>query len=656
MDDNFKQQLLQEALRIGGDLLSKAQKDEYGTHWLCMGMGTQKEATWNKSEAIYTGVSGIVLLFLELYRQSGEEKFLQAAKDGAEWVIAYCEANPTTYYAFFTGRMGAAYMLTKMTAVTGKEEYTTKALHLVKDCLAFLDEEQTIDDLINGTSGTLLGLLHLHHATREERLLEDIDKYLQHLIKAAHFGPKGLYWDRSSKNIKGLCGFSHGAGGIGYAFLELGHYFQNPEFYQVALQAFAYEDHYFDTAMGNWPDMRKGIYDEDSFTEHREAYARGEYGFFTESSDMAAWCHGAPGIGLSRLRAVELIENEQMQKDLDSAIKKTKEGNVDIETLRQSFTLCHGGGGNAMLFLDAYAQLEDERYLDMAATVGDRALRSSVANGLYYSGFSTAGTQEDTSLFMGNAGVAYFYLNLRDPQNTPSILKPNVSGTYEGEQTLSNMTWKSLQQQLMGKLYPRTSKLYQEAMQGPLEQHAVVPSDEPFDLSVIKEKLDAAVSTSDKAMVEDIHRIESARLSLGMKTVSDSFIYIKNYMESSANQKLIRDMGVEEFRTIGLRLSDEVQLVETRWSWEGTEAKKEEEEAYILLCAMPEGVREFPLNQFAFVLFDAFETTKNVAQVLEELMEVFEVNDESEVTLLENAALDQIKEGMASGFLVREDR
>jgi len=42
-----------------------------------------------------------------------------------------------------------------------------------------------------------------------------------------------------------LCGFSHGASGIGATFLELGYYFSNPVFYRIALDIFSHEDQYF---------------------------------------------------------------------------------------------------------------------------------------------------------------------------------------------------------------------------------------------------------------------------------------------------------------------------------------------------------------------------------------------------------------------------
>jgi lantibiotic modifying enzyme len=166
-----------------------------------------------------------------------------------------------------------------------------------------------VDDLINGNSGTLLGLLHLHAASGEKWILESIDCFIRHLVDRANHGPAGLYWDRSPQLISGLFGFSHGAAGIGFVFLELGHYFQNEAFYTIARQAFLYEGYFFNQAKKhkNWPDLRRGIYSDDDYREHQKAFLEGDMDFFTSGGDMNAWCHGAAGIGLSRVRAFQLL-------------------------------------------------------------------------------------------------------------------------------------------------------------------------------------------------------------------------------------------------------------------------------------------------------------------------------------------------------------
>ena len=138
--------------------------------------------------------------------------------------------------------------------------------------MAALEKGSSIDDLINGYAGTIVGLLYVHEYTKDDRLIPVIEAYTEKLLDKGTFGKYGIYWDRASTLLRGLCGFSHGTAGIGYAFLQLGYYFKNPAFYFIAEMAFGYENQFYNPAAQNWPDFRKGFYDEDSLKEFKEAY------------------------------------------------------------------------------------------------------------------------------------------------------------------------------------------------------------------------------------------------------------------------------------------------------------------------------------------------------------------------------------------------
>ena len=91
-----------------------------------------------------------------------------------------------------------------------------------------------------------------------------------------------------------LTGLSHGASGMGIALIEAGVALGEEEFIAGGVRAFAYEHECLDEVRGNWPDFR--------------THASGPDG---TPSSMIAWCHGAPGIGLARLRALTLIPEHE---------------------------------------------------------------------------------------------------------------------------------------------------------------------------------------------------------------------------------------------------------------------------------------------------------------------------------------------------------
>src|SRR6185312_1742493 len=90
---------------------------------------------------------------------------------------------------------------------------------------------------------------------------------------------------------------------------------------KAALGAFEYERGVFDERRRNWPDLRE--------LPGQEKSAEGEF--------MTAWCHGAPGVGLSRVLALRHIDDERCRQEIDVAVGTT---------LRSGFgtnhSLCHG--------------------------------------------------------------------------------------------------------------------------------------------------------------------------------------------------------------------------------------------------------------------------------------------------------------------------
>src|SRR6266536_2777075 len=54
-----------------------------------------------------------------------------------------------------------------------------------------------------------------------------------------------------------LCGYAHGASGMGLALIEAGVEYQRPDWIDGGLAAFNYEDQLYDAERDNWPDLRE---------------------------------------------------------------------------------------------------------------------------------------------------------------------------------------------------------------------------------------------------------------------------------------------------------------------------------------------------------------------------------------------------------------
>src|SRR6266568_8349629 len=313
---------LNESVQIAEQLIQSLIKDVHGIYWETLLEDiVKKKKTKIKSETVYNGTSGIALFFIELYKVTLNKKYKEIAKKGIQWSHWNCLQYKNSNYAFITGRMGITYAWLKLYEIDKNKTYIKNALQLTKGVNTFLKTQKTNDYFV-GTSGTLLVLIHLHGITKEKWVLKSIDIYIKTLLQNAKYGKKGIYWDAYPQQIRPISGFSHGASGIGFVFLELARYFNNPSFYTIAQQSFLYENSYFDKKIYNWPDFRVDLWDKEALIDKEKDFKEGKLQNFMKTKNINIWSYGAAGIGVVRLHSYNLFKNNSDLSDAKKAIKK----------------------------------------------------------------------------------------------------------------------------------------------------------------------------------------------------------------------------------------------------------------------------------------------------------------------------------------------
>ncbi len=198
---------------------------------------------------------------------------------------------------------------------------------------------------------------------------------------------------------------AHGAAGQVHALLELVVVSGDDRLRAAAEEAVAYERRLFDPPTGNWPDLRDD--------------GHGPAG----SASGIAWCHGAPGILLSRRCASEVLgpdEDDELRSGFATTERWVRSA---LATRPGNFSLCHGLAGNAEVLWETAGGLGQDpgsaRRLahDVAAMGTEEHARTGDA--------WPCGTPggETPSLMLGLAGIGLFYLRLHDP-SIPSVLAP----------------------------------------------------------------------------------------------------------------------------------------------------------------------------------------------------------------------------------------
>ena len=347
--------------------------------------------------SLYSGLPGIAIFLAAQFAVDGGLRYRKAtlgiARSLRRSLLDSALDRRTVRTSFLATGIGGAvgagstiYGLLKAGQILNDEETLDTSL-----CLSRLLDGDAIRadkklDVVSGSAGAILSLLALWKYIGEAELLQ----------KAVLCGER-LLETRSSEGAwltaarRPLAGFSHGAAGIGLALLRLNAIAPDVRFLQAAMAAFAYERTLLSPMACDWEDLRDG--------------AKVRYG-------NAGWCHGAPGIALSRIGALKVVNAEEMElplrSDLDFGLRYLLEKEIE-----GSGTVCCGEMGRADVLMEA------ARYLDRPGLeVLARQRVSSVVAALlpaeerpFVPGF-----------FQGSAGIGYGLLRLIAPGRLPSVL------------------------------------------------------------------------------------------------------------------------------------------------------------------------------------------------------------------------------------------
>jgi type 2 lantibiotic biosynthesis protein LanM len=399
--------------RIGAQLCRDALRDGTRANW----MGDSKEYVGNAwvtafrvmGPDLYCGTAGIALFLAQLYRATGEKLYRSTAEAGAAHALSRLDdIVPMAKSSFYMGQVGIAYALLEIGGIFGDKKLVKKSLDIIKA----LEKDDLSDqgvDVVSGSAGTIPALLAIYSSHKKDFLLDSAVAHGERLLGLANKTPNCWSWNTMGTSAQNdLAGFSHGTAGIAWAFLELSAVTGEKKYREAAEMAFAYERQHYNAQQENWPDFR-GLADPTSPAAGTVTYP-------------VAWCHGAAGIGLSRLRAFELLKEDIYRQEAETAIRTTSRMfDAANSLLKADCSLCHGATGNAELLIYGAKVLGNTEYKAAAERIGETGIAEFQAtNSSWPCGVQEGG--ETPGLMLGLAGIGHFYLRLHDPDKTPPVV------------------------------------------------------------------------------------------------------------------------------------------------------------------------------------------------------------------------------------------
>ncbi|NIY62802.1 type 2 lanthipeptide synthetase LanM family protein [Streptomyces malaysiensis] len=386
---------------------------------------------------LYSGLSGIGLFLARLGSVSGHPRFTSLALDVADEVVRRLGARDAggggaagrgaggaeseADIGAFGGLLGPLYFLGHLDRLHGGTSHLAAVREPVLSAVERALGGTKAYDIVAGSAGCALVLLALVDAglDTDGRAAALARRAARHLVAGAvpGAGGRGLTWEHHRiDSARPLTGFAHGTAGIVTALARLAPLAPDEGRARAVHGGLVYETEVFDAEAGNWPDFR---------TEAPSPY-------------RSLWCHGAAGIGMSRLDLIGRpgMAGREAELAADALVALRPEGHgADSHTGggarrltgRGSDSMCHGDLGNLELVLlaERSGRAEPGRLM---RTLGEK-LDTAAERG-WVCGSPTR--SETPGLMTGLSGVGHQMLRFACPDQVPSalLLHPPLPGRH----------------------------------------------------------------------------------------------------------------------------------------------------------------------------------------------------------------------------------
>jgi type 2 lantibiotic biosynthesis protein LanM len=387
---------LKAAIDIGNRLEELASQAQDDISWV--GVTLLNGRIWSPQPLgvdLYGGMPGVALFLGYLGLLSQQHRYTELAERTIATSIRQLEQakDDLDLIGGFDGWGGAIYALTHLGYLWHRTDLLERAYEYVELIPKLIPADKRFD-VIRGSAGCIGSLLGLYRITGSGRALEVANQCGDHLLTHAQPMEHGIGWVQESLSTRPLAGFAHGNAGIAWALLQLWSVTNQERYRTAALDAVSYERNLFSATARNWPIGEPSSDRGDNF--------------------MIAWCYGAPGIGLARLKSLGFWDGAEIREQIDAALQTTLE-----QGFGGNHSLCHGDLGNLDFILEASRTLS-QLPMDLPVNRLSAMVLESVERSGWLCGIPL--NVQTPDLMTGLAGIGYELLRLASPSEVPSVL------------------------------------------------------------------------------------------------------------------------------------------------------------------------------------------------------------------------------------------
>jgi len=406
---NPEQMFFEKAKQIADYIISQCVFDNSGISILDANIGRLGEYQQGpKPLGLYDGCEGVVIFLIQYARLTNNTELKNLISIHCKSLVSAIQLGFEKSMNFFADGLTSSFsaplsiILLLETAysygLVEKGDLLTTRQN-VFDWLNNNIESDLNFDILHGVSGTIPLLLDISKIYSCDKALWLAKKCGDHLLKNAV--REGGHCSWKSRNFDRIGGFSHGSGGIAWSLFALAKKSNSEKYQSYAKMALSHDRSFFDSDMGAWRDQRETV----------------------KRSCGNAWCHGAPGIGLSRLLISDYYEDNLLIDEVKMSIKFMRQMGVNGDDM-----LCHGSLGNLEI-LRALANFVNDDEAKEISLQAIAAISNTKEKPKDWGCYTNYGTTQKMGLFWGLSGIGYSLLRWYQWNETPAVLAITLPNT-----------------------------------------------------------------------------------------------------------------------------------------------------------------------------------------------------------------------------------
>ncbi|WHS59552.1 type 2 lanthipeptide synthetase LanM [Pseudomonas sp. G2-4] len=353
---------------------------------------TQRKYPSPMDHGLYSGIAGIGLFYLSLFKVSGKPHFLSRMDQvlySLEQRFGFFKTDLTV--SAYHGLGAYLYLLINRRQITEDPKHDEKIAGLLTQLIEVPPEDYDFD-FLGGCCGAVTLLANIHALSAQEDVLPAIRRMVDY-IKDQVLIEDGQLLRRDDRSVI-LTGLSHGLSGVIHALCKAYDVTGDAALVPLAIQVLKGENRL--SRDGFWLDLRN----------------------LGPADHTSKWCHGDGGILIARRQLMK-----SMGDALDEATRQTVlddiqrcESNLWQHGFGEGYNLCHGDFGNLICLYDLYRHSDTpEGMRRVREALGDIAQQ-------FFEGPSLDSDRvPDVSLLTGITGAGYALLYAMDP-TLPNIL------------------------------------------------------------------------------------------------------------------------------------------------------------------------------------------------------------------------------------------